>query len=261
MSFKVDIEVREKGRRQPQFTLDSDLNGEVTLKEFLDYTKSSLIIISDNVLREEQSRGFDKNPVVAVDNRVGKAIANVHPLGQIEFTSRSNMKDILLDTYKGIQGRSPILTGRYASSNYVFLNGTQVATDLASLESWLARNPEFKEKDIIRFVNIQPYARKLERLGIIRGNERNIGRRRTVKSSDKRKAAQGHRILAPNGTYFLTAKLIRSKYKRNSSVKFTFISGGSLGIKGNFKVGRRGKPGRPYLYPTIVIAVSESGTL
>jgi hypothetical protein len=256
VAFSVDFSVEEKGRKSPEYTLDTDLNGEVSLLDFLNFTKSALIITADTVLREEQARGFDKNPVVAVDGKVGVPVFNVSPLGQLEFTSKANMSEILLETYKGILKRSPVLTGRYKSSHFVFLNGAQVATDLESLRAWLKSNPIFNDKDLIRFVNIQPYARKLERLGV-------TGRRqqsRTVKSRDKRKSSQGHRILAPNGAYFLTTRSIRSKYKRNSVIRFNFISGDRLGISGSF-LGRRGKPGRPYLYPTITISAAEGGTV
>lgn len=259
MNFSVDISVEEKGRRRPEYRLNTDLRGEITLQDLLEFTKSSLIITADEVLKDEQDRGFDREPVLVVDGRQGKPIQSVSPLGQIEFVARQNMKDILLEAYNALLYRSPVLTGRYKSSHFVFVNGKQVASDLNSLTLWLNSNPNFRQSDLIRIVNIQPYARKLERYGIRAGDGGNIGRRRTERSRDKRKAAQGHRILAPNGAYFLTARAIRAKYKRNSVIRFTFISGGSLGIRGNFKLGRKGKPGRPYLYPSIVISVQERG--
>lgn len=256
MNFEVSVAVEESGRRRPEYRLDTDLHGEVTLADFLEFTRSTLIITSNEVLKEEQANGFDKNPVVAVDGNVGKPVSAVNSLGQIEFTKRADMKEVLTETYEGILGRSPVLTGRYKSSNFVFLNGDQVANDLATFKSWIESNPTFEDKDLIRFVNIQPYGRKLERLGVTGQRQQS----RTVKSRDKRRSAQGHRVLAPNGTYFLTARAIRSKYKRNSVIKFTFISGNSLGITGNFKQGRNGKPGRAYLYPTIIISVREGGS-
>ncbi len=256
MIFEVGVLVEESGRRRPEYVLDTDLNGEITLKDFLEFTKSTLIITANEVLREEQNSGFDKNPVVTVDGNPSKSVASVHPLGQIEFTKRADMREVLMETYQGILGRSPVLTGRYKSSHYVFLNGTQVANSLSSLESWINSNPVFEDKDLIRFVNIQPYGRKLERLGVTAQRQQS----RTVRSRDKKRAAEGHRVLAPNGTYFLTARAIRAKYKRNSLIKFTFISGSSLGISGSFKVGRGGKPGRAYLYPTIIISVREGGS-
>lgn len=256
--FSVDIQVYESGKKKPEYTLESDLEGELTLKELLEFTKSSLIVISDVVLKEEQSEGFDNQPVVAVDGKVGKPVSSVNPLGQIEFTARADMKNILLDAYEALLFRSRVLTGRYKSSHFVFLNGTQVATDLSSLTAWLATEPQFKDKDLVRIVNIQPYARKLERFGITAQKKNNI----RVEKGRKKGSNPGKLLQVPNGTYHLTVRAIRSKYKRNSSIRFAFLSGGQLGISGVFKTsGRRGRGsvGRPYLYPTILIAVNEKG--
>ena len=254
MEFAVDIQVTESGRRRPEYTLNSDLDGKVSLQDFLEFTRASLIVIADEVLTEERAKGF-RPAVTLVDGSPSKPVHKVNPLGTIEFIAKAPMKDILLETYNGILGRSPVLTGDYKRSHYVFLNGRQVATDLASLEAWLNSNPTFEEKDLIRFVNIQPYARKLELLGVTGQRQQS----RTVKSRNKNRAASGATYRVPNGTYFLTARSIRSKYKRNSIIRFSFISGQSLGITGSFKTGRKGKPGRPYLYPTITISVQESG--
>ena len=257
MNFSIDLSVYEKGRRKPQYTLDTDIAGEVTLQDLLEFTKSSLIIISDEVLKEEQSAGFDKEPILVVDGREGKPITSVSPLGSIEFKAREEIKSILIDTYIAIHKRSPILTGRYKSSNYVFLNGQQVANDLRSFRLWISSREAFDDKDVIRFVNIQPYARKLERLGVTGQRQQS----RTVRSRDKRKQAQGLRVVAPNGTYFLTTRSIRSKYKRNVGIRFSFISGSHLGLTASFKAKRNGKPGRPYLYPTITVTVQERGVV
>jgi len=255
--FAVDLQVSENGRRRPEYTLETDLNGEISLADLLEFTKSSLIVTADTVLREEQGQGFDKNPVVVVDGRTGKSPANVNPFGKIEFVSRVNVTDMLLETYEGILGRSPVLTGQYKSSHYVFLNGKQVATDLSSLKSWVATNPEFKETDLVRFVNIQPYGRKLERLGVTAQRQQS----RTSRSKDKRTGETRIRMRQPNGTYFLTARAIKAKYKRNQSIRFGFVSGGNLGLTASFKSGRRGKnsAGRPYLYPSITIYLTERG--
>lgn len=258
-AFSVQVSVSETGRRRPEYSVNTDLNGEITLGDLLQFTKSSLIIISDEVLKEEQANGFDKEPVLAVDGRVGKPVAAVHPLGQIEFTSRQSATNILVEAYTALLYRSKVKTGRYKDSHYVFLNGKQVATNLSSLESWIASNPEIKDKDTLRIVNIQPYARKLERLGITA--QRSNQTRRNVKS---RKGGSARvTVVVPNGTYHLTTRAIRSKYKRNSIIYFAFLPGSSLGLTGTFQKGRRGKnsAGRPYLYPSIVISVQGRGTV
>ncbi len=258
MKFEVKVSVTEGGKIQPEYNINSDTRGELSLASLLEFTKAALILVSDNTLKEEQSNGFDKTPIMVVDGSVGKNPAQVHPLGSIEFVSRANMKDIIRDTFDGIISRSPILTGRYISSNAVLLNGKLVATGQNSLDAWLATDPVFEEKDFVTFVNVQPYARKLERQGVTgdRTKTRSSSRKGRYKTSPRRKL-----LNQPNGTYYLTARAIRAKYRRNSVIKFTFLAGSALGLTSTFKAGRKGKPGRTYLYPTITISVQESGTL
>lgn len=260
LEAKVEIFVTQNGKRAPQFDLvnaaSKDLDGRLTLVDLLSLVKTTLIITSDTALKEEQARGFDKNPVIAVDGSVGKPVIDVKPLGTIEITARAHMSEIILATYQGLLDRSPVLEGVYKASHYVFWNGNQVATNLSSLNTWLASNPNFNDKDFVRFVNIQPYARKLERLGV-------TGQRTKTRSTsrkDKRSGQKVTKVNQPNGDYYLTARSIRSKYKRNSTIKFEFISGSQLGLKASF-VPKKGKPGRAYVYPSILISVQESGTL
>ncbi len=272
--FQVSLDVFENGRKAPQYTLDTDLQGEITLSELFEFTKFALISTARDVLTQEQEKGFDKDPVVIVDGSYNKAVIDVKPLGKIEFAARQEMKDIILDTYAAILERSPVDTGRYIKSHLVYLNGNLIATDWASLGSWLFTEPEFKERDYIRFVNVQPYARKLERLGVTSKGQRH----RAQKSRDSR-GRSGTHVLAPNGAYFLASRAIRRKYKRNSVIAFKFISGseGYLNVPGQFKTksggarqphkglnfhGQRSQKtssGRKYLYPSITISVDVSG--
>lgn len=268
MNFTVELEVRENGRKSPQYTLDSDINGEVTFDALIDYMKATLIFVAKDVLEEEQARGFDKTPVTTVDNRRDKSILDVKPFGTIEFAARQNMKDILLETYDSLLYRSPILTGKYISSHVMVYNNQVVAIGQNSLNAWLASNPNFQDSDVIKFIDTQPYARKLERQGIT-AQKRST---RSKKSTDKR-GRSGDRILAPNGVYYLTAQAIKRKYKRNSSIKFGFTSGAALGLADKFKTvssgargGGRKRAGRftktkTYFYPTISILVNEAGIL
>lgn len=258
--FSVDVSVTEDGKNAPEYRLDTDLAGEITLAELLKFSRACLITIANETLREEQAQGFDKDPIVAVDGRVGKPVANVSPFGSIEFNSRVDITAMLQDTYDAIRERSPVDTGQYISSHYVFLNGIQVANDPSSFETWINKiangNLKIEDKDIIRFVNIQPYARKLERLGVTAQRQNS----RTVKSRDHRKRS-GERILAPNGAYYLTMRSIKRKYKRNSSVKFEFVSGSQLGLTASFRSKSIFSKKRTYLYPSISILASEAGLL
>jgi hypothetical protein len=258
-TFAVELGVYERGRKKPEFTLDTDINGEVTLADLLAWTKQALIVTADTILREEQDLGFDKEPIVVVDGRRGKPPAAVHPLGSIEFTSRVTFGPILLEAYNGLLDRSKVLTGRYKASHYVFHNGIQVATDLSSLTTWLNSNPTFKDKDTVRIVNIQPYARRLERLGVTAQRSKP----RTEDKGRRKKQVTGILVKIPNGAYQLTTRSIKAKYKQNAIIRFTFLPGSSLGLSGSFKGGRKGRnsAGRPYLYPSIVFDIQERGIL
>lgn len=262
MKFAVEFSVYEAGKKKPQYTVDSDHGGQLSLAELLEFLRANLIVIADTVLKEEQAKGFDKNPIVTVDGKAGKPVRQVSPFGQIEITARREMSEIMVETYRRILERSPVRTGRYKSSNYVVYNGQQVATTMEGLQSWLKTNPQFKPGDKIRFVNIQPYARKLERLGVRAGESGNIQKTRNVKS--RRGGRERVRFFQPNGAYFLTSRSIISKYKRNASIRFMFITGAQMGLVGAgrvFKTGRKGSVGRTYLYPSILITVQEGGIL
>jgi hypothetical protein len=250
--MKVDLEfsVYERGRKAPRWTIDSDLNGEMTLEEFFKFSKAALITISHDVLKEEQARGFDPKPVVLVDRKLGKPVMQVSPLGQIEFKARAQVSTVLLQIYDFILARSPVDTGLYKNSHCVFWNGILVAQNRAALDAWIHSNPEVKDKDIIRFVNIQPYARKLERYGVTAQRKR----LRTKKSKDPRNRSgfQG-RILAPNGTYYLATRAAERLF--GLSAKFKTPSSGIPGLKR-----RRKRESRTYLYPSIIIRIGQ-GTL
>ena len=247
------------GRKtKSDYQLDNDLSGEWTLADLLQSTKDALVFIASDTLKEEQDKGFDKVPIMLIDGRRGRDILSVHPLGKIEFVARQNFSEILKDTYLGLYKRSPVKTGRYINSHYVFHNGVQVATDQASLDRWLASNPETKDNDTIRIVNIQPYGRRLELLGVTA--QRTQMRREDAGRRSKKRT--GTMVKMPNGAYQLTARSIRAKYKNNLNVRFTFLPGSSMGLSGTFKGGRKkNSSGRPYLYPTIVFTINERGLL
>lgn len=256
-TFSVDLTVTENGRKSPQYFLGSDLSGEITLQELLEFTKSSLIIIADEVLREEQGAGFDKEPVTLVDGKKNRDIRVVHPLGQIEFISRQSFDTIILDAYNALLELSKVKTGRYKSSHYVFHNGKQVATDLTSLGIWLKSAPEFQERDTIRIVNIQPYARRLELLGVTSTRSK-----QTKRAKKKQGQPTGTIVNVPNGAYQLTYRRVRYKYKNNVFIRFSFLQGSQLGISGNFGAqwGKK-RGGRPYLFPTLVFGFQSAGVL
>lgn len=263
----VGIQVQSLGRAKdlPQYNLESDLRGEVTLQDFFLYVKAVLLTTAEAALREEQARGFTKTPTVIVDNRRGKPPSQVNPLGKIEFVDAAKFTDteVLLTTMKKLIDLSPILKGDYIASHVVAWNGIIVGTDVSSLQAWLNTNPQIKPGDTIRFLNVQPYARKLERLGVTRKG----GRRRYVKSRDKRQRS-GPQVLTPNGVYFQVWRSVRRLYKRVRQVQFSFVPGSSLGTLNGRDISQsrfrsranlRGRKeqakgvGQTYLYPSITI--------
>lgn len=256
--FSVDVSIRERGRKaKSAFDLKSDLSGEATFKEFLEFTKRALIITSDQVYKISQQEGFEKTPLVEVDGRVGKPVQNVHPLGKIAFVANQNIKDILLAAYDALEYRSPVLTGRYKHHHFVFHNGKHVASVRGELEAWLDTNPEMGENDRIRIVNMMPYARKLERYGI-------TAQRSRIRTKDLRKQKNKPKSGAifakvPNGAYYLTARAIKRVFKSNININFSFISGSEIGLSGVFKTGKKHSIGRAYVYPSLLFTVRRQG--
>lgn len=259
MGFGIDVTITEKGKGAPKWSFDTDLNGEVTLEEFLNFTKRALITVSKDVLKEEQAKGFDKNPRTRVDNVFGKDEEMVKPLGKIEYFTKESFRELILFTYRTILKKAPVgSTGFYRNSNFVFYRGNIVARNEQELATWLISkesNP-FKPGDIVRFVNVMPYARKLELLGIRKGSRKY----RKGKGGKNRDVS----IRMPNGTYFLSYKASRRKFKAATNFfKFQFLTGDSIGIKNSsvrpgFRT-RFKKDQRPYLYPTIVLDFSAAG--
>lgn len=266
IAFEIDFSVVEKGRKAPQWTVNSDLTGEQSLADLLLHLKTSLITIAGEVLREEQGNGFDKDPLVRVDGRVGKPPGAVNPFGSIEFVARQAAQTIVLDAYKAIMERAPFDTGLWKESNFVFVNGAVVATNETELVTFMKskKGQELADNDIVRIVNVIPYARKLERLGV---TGKRVQSRRT-KSRDK-KLRSGPTILAPNGAYFLAYRAISRLYKSNSKISFSFLPGSEVGLQKVPAFTKSGSPlrrtykksGKSYLYPSLKIEISGAGTV
>ncbi len=272
INVQVHMFVEEGGLVQERLGIDQD--GEISLAELLTFMKLSLKEISKDVLGEEQANGFDKDPVVIVDGTQGKSLDDVKPFGQIEYVAKADVGDIMIETYSLIMDKSPVLTGEYKAHNYVLLNGNQIASNMDELRAWIDSGPTLTDKDLIRFVDIMPYARKLERHGITAQTKGTSLSSRTRTSRSKRKnRGTVIRVNQPNGVYYLTNRIIRAKYRFNSVIRFEFVSGSVIGITNDkgvnrkFKGGKKNKAGivrgigRSYLYPSILISVRASGAV
>lgn len=273
MNISIELRVEEKGKKAPNYDIRSDLQGEVTLADLFKHLKSSLIAISDMALKEEQANGFEKNPIVIVDGSAKKRIENVSPMGKIEFHSKAVTSIALMEAYDAILKRSPKgRTGTYANSNYVTLNGKLIAANRGELQDWINSKVTIADKDVFRFVNVMPYARYLERMGITTAG----GSRRSRKSKDKQ-LRSGATVLAENGTYFLSYRAMLRLFSKNYKIRFELLPGSTLGIdgviikrpdrKGNFrrtysKDGKNARKGvNSYLYPTIKIEIIPGGSV
>lgn len=246
--FKVEYKVSGGGKRAPKFTLDQDLNGEMTIEDIRQSQKDLLLSVAAEVLREEVDRGFPRDFITYVDGRK-KPVEQVKPFGKIEFVSPMSVDEVLIATMEAIEERSKVVTGAYMRSHEVTFNGVVVARDSSSLASWLNSGPTMKPKDIITFINTQPYARRLERYGI-------------TKDSSPMPKGQKRTPGRPNGTYRLAYRSVRRKYRRNVKILFRMIPGNELaGLTGQrtFKRGRKGSVGRAYLYPSIQIIIGSDG--
>ena len=245
------------------------LSGGVLLEEALEYIKSRLITIARDELSKQQSQGFDPEPITVVDNSFTKPISEVKPFGKIEFiSSKVAAKQVILDTYAGLLKRSKILTGTYIEAHFVYLNGKLVAREGVGLSLWVDTY-EPKPKDVIRIVNVVPYARKLERLGVTADRSKVKLR----KTRDKRQRS-GPMVLAPNGAYFLTHRAMEKIYGGNVGMYFGFVRGDALPNEGwptsdkrgrtfrrTYANRRRPKDNGPYLYPSIKIVINTKGAV
>jgi hypothetical protein len=252
-NISVTYNIRERGK-----TFSNPYNFDDT-KDFLAFLQRSLIFIAQDALREEQSKGFDEEPVQIVDNKRSTPIEKVNPFGKIQFVARSDLKEILAYTFDAISERTKVVSGEYLRSNVVSFNGQIVANDRGSFYRWLESVQAFRPQDKVRFINIAPYARKLERLGISRGAN-GLGRQspklRNAKRHEKRPV--GTKFLVPNGTYSLAYRAVQRKYKNNSLISFEFRTAPEMSFQGDtYKTGP--SKGKSYLYPTILIYAVESG--
>ena len=260
--FSMTVNVKENGRKSPEWKLMSDLSGELTLHDLLKFTKNALILISSDALREEQGKGFDKFPLRLVDSSPSKEVADVNPLGKIQYIARQNLREVILYAYQAVWERSPVgKKSEYINSNVVTYNGRQVANNMDSLTRWL-NSQTFNDKDKIRIVNTAPYARKLELLGVRRGvpSSQGIKWGKPSRNSKGIKNSAGQ-VRQPNGAYTLATKAVKAKWGRNAFIKYELLLGTTIGLTGVGRVRKTGKDiGRPYVYPSILIYAFDAST-
>jgi len=276
MARNVEVKITDNALKRGvlrELSFEKDLSGANSLKQELEILRQEHIKISKDVLQEELKKGFDKNYTRTVDNIVGKLEKDVNYLGKIQYDSRLDVGPALLETFNTILSKSPVVTGIYKFAHIVTFREKVVATSSQELMLWVNTvlpKINIKNRDVIRFINVAPYARSLERKGVTAG--------RTRPSFGKRKDSKGAKYITwrPSGVYALTHKKIRSKYSKGlqgGSIRFGFLPHNYLGIgttstmagtqpgsgspwRTSFK-----KDGRPYLYPVISFNLTSKGVL
>lgn len=277
MAGEVIVRITEKGRPDSPYNVTADFSGAKTFRRFEEMMSENLARIAREVLKEEQDRGFDKNPRIKVDRRLGKPIEQVRPFGKIEIFSRLKDLQTILDIYTAIERRSPERTGLYRRSNYVLVNNKLVATNASQLKRWTQtiQKNGLEEIATIRFINVTPYASRLEFKGTrksITGSNagKNLSKGRTAKARSKGRKF-GTKIKKPNGAYYLAYVSTRKIRGFFDKTKFEFIPNGFQGIRidttGVFRTSYANTPknrnkrrvGKPYVYPSLLFTLSPEG--
>ena len=277
LAFKAETYITEKGKNKKQSTiptsaLANDTRGHLTLMSLTEDVKQLLIDTAYSVLQEELREGFPEDFTTIVDGSKGKKlIEEVKPFGKIEFVAPAFALEVLKDTAEHLIARSKVDTGNYMRSFQVRVDNVIVADDWAAFRTWYKKlesgQIELRRDSVITFVNTAPYARKLERYGITSSSGKRPKKKRTMKS----KTGRPERMLAPNGVFYLTSRVLRRKYPQ-VGIMFDFITGARLGGRltaATFKTNRgSGKGGlnarekknpRTYLYPAITIRLKAGG--
>lgn len=264
----IKIAITDSNKEYSQFFGDPmNVTTEEEIKALALFMKKSLIQVARDTLGEEQRKGFDKSPVRTVDNVVGRSEEDVKAFGKIIYDSKVAAAEFLIPLYQGLLDRSRVDTGLYQDSHFVFFRGKLIANNIAELKAWIDSKPDLRDGARIRFVNVMPYASKLERTGDTATKRNTV----FVKAKDKRQRS-GAKVRRPNGAYYLTAKALNRKYKNNSLIKFEWINGRSMNLSGVPITSRSGKllrttfspkSGRKgfYVYPSISITISGGGII
>lgn len=245
------------------WNLESDIQGQATRDEIRSFIKQATWRIAEEVLKEEQAKGFDKKPRVRTDNKWGKEPREVKFMGKVEYFSRQNIADALLAAYEMVRERSVVDTGQYLMSHYVYLNSRVIARSRGELYVWLRTNEsQIKDNDKLRIVNVTPYAARIEIRGI----------RRAIRGKSKGSTQNMMKNSFGSGIYALAARAINREYKAQGKVKFEVIPNGFGGVtvepNSRFRttyvdderrVNRRNRFSGPYVYPSISFTIAGGG--
>ena len=264
MSFALEISVSDNSPNAKPWDIVKDLGGQETFDDIAENFRYNHYLIAREALKREQQSGFDKDPQVRTDSRFNKPDYKVNFLGRIQYYAKIAGLEALAEMYQQVVNKSPVDTGQFISSNYVYYNARLVARGYAEFVAWLkfSEKSGFKNGDTIRFINVTPYASKLEYKGVQRNKRGRITHNAKTSQSKKQK---NKIINRPNGSYYASYRSIISKYRGFASrIKFEFIPNGYAGIfvmaDDKFR-NSYVKTNKPYVYPSITITINEKGVL
>lgn len=216
-----------------------------------------------DVLAEEQTKGFDTDPLVLVDRKPNRAFENVKPFGIIEIIERADMGEVAEWIFRELHRLSPVGDGDdprqghpgfYRNSHFIFVNETSVNAD--NVDS-LNYDPS---KDTLRFANVAIYSRRIE--GIFTSSRINP---KTRKRERKGKwHTFGWSPQAPKGVYRVVARKAKAMWGKNLDIRYTVRK-----IEGGARVRRWWKSGKKLskfemtdqVYPTIEIRPRAGGII
>ena len=202
-----------------------------------EWVRAATIDVATRALREEVARGFDNEPVVITDGMPRRDYLQVRPFGRIEFAARTSMVEAVRWALTELQKKSPVLTGRYASSHTVMINGAEVQGNI-----WLAlRN--VRSTDRVQIVNPQPYARKIE--GATANRRTGRGKRAALSRQ------------ARSGVYRVVLRALINRFGKALFFDFKYVNL-NIGIKVWGKRGAR-RVQRDQVYPALQFFIKPTG--
>jgi hypothetical protein len=190
------------------FSVRTERIDDVWDKELQPDLRQYVINTARDVLREEQSRGFDAHPKTIVDRRHNAAIESVKTYGTIEFLAQAELGEIVDWVYRRLVQVSPVLTRRYVKAHLILVNGSEVSE---------RRLKEIGPGDRVQIVNPLPYARKLE------GGARFTGWASRHDRTARRMVA-GSSVQAPSGIYRVVFRQAKQRFGKIAFIDYKFVS-------------------------------------
>jgi hypothetical protein len=202
-----------------------------------EWVRAATIDVAKRALREEVARGFDNEPVVITDGMPRRDYLQVEPFGRIEFAARSSMAEAVRWALTELQKRSPVLTGRYASSHTVMINGAEMQGNI-----WVALR-KVRPTDRVQIVNPQPYARKIE--GATANRRTGRGKRAALSRQ------------ARSGVYRVVLRALVNRFGKALFFDFKYVNL-NIGVKVWGKRGAR-RVQRDQVYPALQFFIKPTG--